>query len=215
MIYYEPNEALERSKLPQNVIDRGVKMPGLEASTGADLLVVPEDSNYERAIIMQSRGSNLMDISKQLDIKLPDLINLINDPLGYAIPQWLFAGAILVQRKSGDDFVQSMGARLNDSIAKMCEVSHKQYQRVILVTGVFSKKDDTLILDGKITNWKYSSFQGAVSSIKYKGACVEFVPTDADILDWIRVQEKQLLSYKHNDVNGLCLPYIIRLIYHH
>ena len=206
MIYYEPNEALEQSKLPQTVIERGVEMPGLEESTGADLLIVPEDSDYEKAVIMQSNGKSLMDISKSLDIKLPDLINLINSPLDYAIPQWLFAGAILVQRKSGYDFVQSMGARLNDSIAKMCGAAPSFHQRVILVTGVFSKQGDMLVLDGKITNWKYNSFSGAKSSIWKKGAVVEFEANDDCILDWIRTQEKQLLSYKHEDTKWIVSP---------
>jgi hypothetical protein len=195
MIYYELNEANSQSKLPKEVIDHGKQFEGLERISGADFMVIPENGNYENAIELKEAGKNLMEIAKELQVSLTDLIKLTTEP-EYALHEWLFSGAILVQRKSGFDFVASMGSRLNEAIARMNQVAHKQYQRIILVTGIFDKNGDLLTINGNKTEWSWSSFQGAVSAIKYKGALVEFVPTDNDILEWVKVQESQLLKYK-------------------
>lgn len=202
MIYYDVSESRETSNLPQSVIDYGKPFPNLEKLTGADFIIIPELGNYEKAIALQEAGKNLMEIAKELELPLPDVISLVNDPES-ALHQWLFAGSVLVQRKSGLDFVASMGNRLNDAIARMVAVSQKQYQRVILVTGIFDKRSDLLTLNGNKTEWTWSSFQGAISAIKYKGALVEFVPTDNDILEWVKLQESQLLKYKRENIQWI------------
>lgn len=202
MIYYDISESRENSNLPQNVIDYGKPFNNLEKLTGADFVIVPELGNYEKAIALQEVGKNLMEISKELELPLPDVIELINDQEA-VIHNWLFSGAVLVQRKSGYDFVASMGSRLNEAIARMNQVSQKQYQRVVLVTGLFGRKNDWLTVNGRVTEWGWYSFSGAISAIKYKGALVEFVPSDDDILDWIKVQEMQLLKYKRESTQWI------------
>lgn len=195
MIYYELNEANSQSKLPKEVVDHGKPFEGLERITGADFMIIPENGNYEKAVELKEAGKNLMEIAKELQVSLTDLVKLTTEP-ECALHEWLFAGAILVQRKSSYDFVASMGNRLNDAIARMCSVTQKQYQKVILVTGMFGRQDNYLTINGKLTEWTHSSYQGAISSIKYKGATVEFLPDDTSILDWIKIQEAQMLKYK-------------------
>lgn len=199
MIYYDISESRVTSNLPQAVIDYGVPFDNLEQVTGADFVIVPEKSNYELVQELLKQGKTLIEISKQLNIKLADAIKISSKDAETVLHEWLFAGAILVQRKSGHDFLNSMGTRLNDAIARMCEVSHKQYQRIILVTGTFEHQANLLVLNSKVTNYNWKTYLGALSSIKYKGACVEFVNEDADILDWIRLQEGQLLKYKRDN----------------
>ena len=203
MLYYDPTESRDKTNLPQSFIDYGKPMTQLEGETGADLLVIPEPGLYEQVNQLKTSGKTLIDIKKQLGIELSALLNWLKPFCEYALHEYLLAGSVLVQRKSGYDFLNSMGDRLNHSIAKMCRVSHKQYQRIILVTGIFSNNNGDLLLNGKPTNYKYNNFVGALSSIKYKGACVEFVASDTDILDWIKVQERQLLSYKRKHTKWL------------
>lgn len=202
MIYYEPNEDLPQSKLPKSVIEYGNCFGGLEQMTGADFIIVPEIGNYEKITRMQQEGKNLVEISKELEMSLTDVVKISTSGEDEIIKH-ILSGALLVQRKSGYDFVQSIGSRVNDAIARMCEISHHQYQRVILVTGSFSKQDGFLVLNSKITNWTWESFIGSVTAIKYKGATVEFLPDDSCILDWIKLQESQLIKYKHEDTKWI------------
>ena len=43
-IFYDPTEAREGTKLPMNVIQAGVPLPGLEGLTGGDILISPLSS---------------------------------------------------------------------------------------------------------------------------------------------------------------------------
>lgn len=198
MLYYDISENTPQSKLPKIVIDYGLPFEGLERLTGADFVIIPESSNYEKVTALQIAGKSLMEIAKELQINLLDVVKILEDKPN-TIQNWLEVGAILVQRKSGFDFVQSMGSRLNDAICRMVACSKHQYQRVILVTGIFGNQNGKLTINGNLTQWDYSAYLGAISSIKYKGCCVEFVANDALILEWIKLQETSLLQYKRNE----------------
>lgn len=205
MIYYEPNEANPQSKLPTDVLQAGKPFPGLEEITGADFIVLPEKekSDYEKVQELKDDGKNLMQISKQMDMELPDIIELSEGDPKTVLHEWLIAGALLVQRKSGRDFLASLGERLNHSVAKMREVAWRQYQCIVLVTGKFEKSSQFVVLNGKKTQWKWHSYIGAMESIKYKGAIIETVLSDNDIKDWIERQQQRMLSYKRQDVKWI------------
>lgn len=196
MIYYDVSE--QSTKLPQNVIDYGKPFPELEQITGADFVIVPELSNYEKAIELQSANKSFVQIGKELKLSLSNVASLVNKNIETVLHEWLFAGAILVQRKSGYDFVNSIGPRLNHALGKMNEVAYKQYQRLVLVTGIFDENNELLILDGKQTNWQYWQYKMAESGVSCKGGCIELLPRDDLILRWIKLKENQLLRYKHN-----------------
>lgn len=198
MIYFDVSENTPQSKLPKIVTDYGLPFENLEAITGADFVIIPELTNYEKVVQLQNSGKNLMEISKELQIGLSDVVKLLEDKSN-VIQNWLEVGAILVQRKSGFDFVQSIGSRLNDAIARMTVNTKKQYQKVILVTGIFSEQNGKLAINGQLTQWSYNSYLGAISAIKYKGCCVEFVASDDLILEWIKLQEIELQHYKSNE----------------
>jgi hypothetical protein len=206
VIYYDISEAREYSSLPQNVVDYGLQFDNLEKITGADFVVLPEKSDFELVQELIGKGKNFAQIQKQLGINLQDVVKLATKDPETVLHEWLFAGALLVQRKSGFDFLNSMGPRLNESIAKMCEVGQKQRQRIVLAVGTFENKNGNLILNGKPTNYKYVSFLSAESSIKYKGACIDFVSSDDDILNWIEIQQKQLMKYKRESIKWIVSP---------
>lgn len=211
MIYYELNEDVHpNSKLPKEVIEKGELFPGLEQITGADFMIVPEQSNYEKVKALRKDDRSYFKIAELLNLELEKVIALDNKDIETVLFEWLLAGAVLVQRKSGFDFLNSMGDRLNHSISLMCEVAQKAHQRIVLVTGTFThKNNDILYLDGVPTNYKWSSFVGALSSIKFKGCCAEFQPSDEDVSYWIQTQEKQLLKYKRENTK-----WIVKTVYY-
>lgn len=194
MIYYDATEARDKTKLPQNVIDYGKPYPNFEQLTGADFILIPELSLADK---IRLRGNkSIPEIAKELEVSIKDvaLNHKANETI---LMEYLFAGCILVQRKSGMDFVNSFTSeRLNNSLARMNEVTHNQYQRLILVIGKFDERDGLLILNGRQTNYQYWTFKMAESSVWLKGGCVDTLPRDDMILDWVKCKERQLFRYK-------------------
>lgn len=205
MIYYEANESLPASRFPKSMVSAGEKFDNLESISGADFVIVPEPGLYSSAKKLQRIGKSYVKIAQILKAGVTDVIKVLtdNDTL---LCEWCFAGALLVQRKSGHDFVASMGPRLNKSIAEMILVAPKQHQRIVLVTGMFGEKNGMLTLNGRTANVKYNNYMGAISAIKYKGAHVEFLPNDNCIHEWAKMQEKQLLSYKSDNTKWIVSP---------
>lgn len=194
MIYYDITEARKKSLLPQAVIDYGQPYPNFEALTGADFIIIPELSLADKIRLCDTKL--ISEIAKELGLPIKDIV-LNRKDTETILMEYLFAGCVLVQRKSGMDFVNSFTSeRLNESLAKMNETTHKQYQRLILVTGQFGEQDGLLTLNNKLTNYQYWTFKMAESSIWLKGGCVEFLPNDNLILEWIKYKEKQLYRYK-------------------
>lgn len=110
------------------------------------------------------------------------------------------SGAVLVQHKSGLDMIASLGERLDSEQARMM-VAHRQYQRVLLTTGLYSKsRDGELTLNGVSMGCKWIQYQGAVSKWRARGGCVENLPSDADIPEWCELQVKHLVEMRDKPV---------------
>lgn len=103
----------------------------------------------------------------------------------------LDAGAVLVQHKSGMDMVASLGERLDSEQARMM-VAHRQYQRVLLTTGLFSEAGGELTLNYVGMGIKWIQYQGAISKWRARGGCVENLPNDTFIPEWCELQVKHL-----------------------
>ena len=205
-LYYDVSEARSTSKLPESVIKYGKPFSGLEKLTGADFIVTPKLNDYDKARAMKDEEKSYKEIARLLDKSPSTIIKLLRDSES-AIAKWCLSGALLVQRKSGLDYIASIGPRLNNAICEMLSVGTPyMYQRIILVTGNFTRKGTMLYLNGKKCNVKYNQFEGATSAIKYKGAIVVFRSSDACILPWIKAQEKQLLLYKKHEVKEIVSP---------
>ena len=112
----------------------------------------------------------------------------------------LDAGAILFQHKSGLDLLASLGERLDSEIARMCSKAFRQYQRVLLITGTFSKSDKEVTLNGMRTGILYKQYQGALSKWNKRGGVIEHLPSDEDVLDWVALQESHLRELRDNPV---------------
>jgi hypothetical protein len=241
MIYHAISEANPQSKLPDNVIEYGKKFDALEEHTGADFVIVPEKSNYEKVQELLEQGLNYSqivdkmklsisdavelakydselrltvtakkksysDIAKEKSLTLAQVASLANRNMDSVLFEWLYAGAVLVQRKSGYDFLQSIGPRVNDSIAKMVDVTQNYWQRIILITGIFSEKDDFVELDGRKTNWTWVSYLGCLNRIWQRGALTFFLPRDDLILQWIQSTEQQFLDCKRDGKKWVVSP---------
>lgn len=105
-------------------------------------------------------------------------------------------GAILVQRKSGDDYINSMGARLNDSLSRMWETGAPQCRKVLLIVGALSADASGLaVWNGRLMDRSYLSVLGAASRWHDRGGVVEWLASDDIIPAWCEMKLAHLAEY--------------------
>ena len=204
-LFYDPTEARSTTNLPQDAIDYGYAWPGIEGETGADFIITPELCLTHKAILM-CRKLKLSDVAKRLDISIADTVKMRaeENDIDSVLYEYLYRGALAVQRKSGSDLVASIqGPRMEESLARMNLAVPYRSQRVLLYTGNFTEKDGLLQLDGKRTGLNYMAYVMAITAWSNRGGVSINLQCDDMILDWIRLTEKQLASYEHESVKDV------------
>ena len=128
------------------------------------------------------------------------------------------AGALLVQRKSGQDLVMSIGERVNTALARMRSVGARQWQCVLLSTGYYAPKFDnkdtlwvgTLKADakkGKPYIWwtdvprSYLSLQTMLRHFTYRGGVYIPLTCDDEIESWCKKTEEELIAFHKGEMS--------------
>jgi len=121
------------------------------------------------------------------------------------------AGALFVQRKSGEDLVRSIGERINSSLAKMYALNTRQCQRILLSTGYFAPKFDdkgavwvgTLKSDAtsgkpyiwwKEVKWSYFALQTELRHFTWRGGVYIPLSCDDEIAIWCKRAEEEIYA---------------------
>jgi hypothetical protein len=135
---------------------------GLEARTGADLFIV------------------------DLETPLPESIAT---PPGSLIFGRIAERGVLVQRKTGNDLLQSI-PHLTTIQGKMLRHSRLCYLACI---GRFEPDHDHHVLvNGKRSGWTYASMQGALDAWQLRGGQLGWFPTDPAFEEWISRWDAQI-----------------------
>jgi len=202
MIFYDATESRSTSNLPDNVVEYGYMWNRIERETGGDLVVIPELSVTHKAILMSKKNMTAAQIAKALNTPISEIVRMksLEEDMDSVLFEYLYRGAIVVQRKSGSDLVDSIqGPRLDESLARMDRAIPYRSQRMLLYTGVFGEKDGKVTLNGKVTGLGYMPFVMALTAWCNRGGTVVNLASDDMILEWLKLLEKQLESYKHAD----------------
>ena len=154
MIGYDPTEARIGTRLPDAVIASGTEIQGLERATGADLIIT---------------ASSIPSI-------IPDPMPV---PCRRALEYTARQGAVLIQRKSGGDFLSSI-PDLGGIIHRMGDWA--PMGRWLLITRLPEAMDDAT---ERGSGWSPESIAGAIMRWKLRGGNVEILPTDEDIPQWV------------------------------
>ena len=131
------------------------------------------------------------------------LISTENFPISTdaLIKKHLSRGALLVQRKSGMDLVNSLGDRLTSSLARMREVGARQAQCILLFTGTLTiSSTGDAFLDGRNTGARYMDILAALSKWHDRGGVVEQLVADELIPVWCLMKLKHLQEYKDHPI---------------
>lgn len=166
MIFYDPTESRERTRLPQSVILSGVPLEGLEAVTGADLLLSPlstpnlEQVNEGNALQMAKLGKHLK-------------------------------GGLLIQRKSGLDLVTSI-PRLAEIILRMLRYSMNPpwllfVGRLDATPYRYALVDDQMVSihgsEGEAVSYK--AVNRALTKWRLRGGGISIVVRDTLVAEWV------------------------------
>lgn len=158
MIFADPTETASNSKI-HNAGGHIIECVGFENLTGADLLISP--------------------------LTKPYLTNA-NNSLGIAILQkHLEAGAILIQRKSGQDIINFIKDHDN-ILLKMRKWTERPW---LLTIGNYSCDNDNKLLinnqrAGGSDGWSYWSYWGALHAWQMRGGFIDNITRDTQLLDW-------------------------------
>lgn len=203
-IYADPTETRARTRLPANVVKQAKKLPGLEALTGADLLIaidkVPDDVRdlakdewIGTVLTLAWRGWTPPRIAKAAERPLPFVLKTLR-----------FIKAcrtgLLVQRKSGRDLSSSV-PRLGEILVKMQRWSKMPW--LLFVGSLHCNRRGNAVIDGKSTNYSHNAVQGALESWQIRGGGWTALSRDALVLPWcvrwmdkLRRLGKEKIAYK-------------------
>lgn len=164
MILFDHSESRQRTRLPQNVIDAGHTLVGLEAETGADILLSPLDLPI-----------------RELDGSEPSLLIL---------SKHIKAG-LLIQRKTGRDAVNSI-PDYPSILQRMLE--HTAYPWLVTVGMYASNRLGNVVVDGRDTLWSWNAYVGAIEAWQLRGGFYTNLSRDGQMLSWIQCWQERLKS---------------------
>lgn len=153
-IYIDPTEAREDTRLPQSVIKVCRVLPGLESMTGADMLVTGVSGTIRNLIEYPAAARSI---------------------LRYHCEH----GAILIQRKSGMDFLQSI-PHLKGILLRMQEWA-RPGGIWLLITSLESAGDMVYERETREHGKTAASVQGAIDWWRLRGGITEILPDDESI----------------------------------
>jgi hypothetical protein len=157
-IYYDPTESRSGSRLPDSVISAGVELPGLEQYTGADILISPL-SDPKMTVVSDSMPSQKM-------LRMHTAVGL------------------LVQRKSGMDALGSIPDYSN-ILVKMLSWCETVPPWLVVVGDYKQGKDDCIMVEGRVVQWRYNAFQGALENWQIHGGGISWLLRDSQLGPWV------------------------------
>jgi hypothetical protein len=163
MIFHEPSEGMAGTKLPESFFIHSTPVINLERHTGADILISPYDT------------------------PLPDKLSTPNliPPHRIALEKHCKAG-ILIQRKSGTDFFNSI-PDLAEIEARMLEWSVNPW----LLTTEVEERGGQYYVDGNLmSRWRWSSVCGAERHWQHRGGSIARLSSGNIITEWVLACEK-------------------------
>lgn len=115
---------------------------------------------------------------------------------GTLIRKHLDMGAVLIQRKSGNDLLASIPTRLEQSIGRLQEIVVYPYQAMLLFCGrMESSPAGYAIINGDISGMSYMAVIGALSSWQLRGGTYLNLDSDDLLPEFLREMEARVIDY--------------------
>jgi hypothetical protein len=168
MIYFDPTESRRGTRLPETVIAQGHDLPGLEAVTGADLLITTEPISGTLSVLADVDADKLRFITTHFheypDPVLPNVASAVQLPLPAILTaRRLFVSVqngLLVQRKTGSDLLNLI-PNYSRILMKMLIWTNRPW---LLFIGTLKAKDDYALIDRRKSKFHYNSMIGCLEA---------------------------------------------------
>jgi len=170
MIGIDPTESREGSRLPEAVQSCAVEIAGFEERTGADMLLTSE-----RILLQDMRQDNAL--------------------VRATLRKYLESG-LLIQRKSGGDFVNSI-PDLADIHRRMREWASPE-RCVLLITDLEFDRNGYAIAGGRSTGWTLESIRGKLRWWCVRGGWYDILTDDDQIGGWLTAMSEILSKCAEN-----------------
>lgn len=91
---------------------------------------------------------------------------------------------LLIERKTSDDFLGSIkSGRMFEQAARMLDQSRWSY---VVITGTLECNPSGYAVTGRgVTEWHWSSVQGALATLQELGVFISHLPNEADFETWV------------------------------
>jgi len=166
MIYVDPTETRDNTRLPAALVSEAKDLPGLESMTGADILITPHDDHPLTEL------KDILPHHKSLQFHCND--------------------GILIQRKSGQDLLGSIDD-LVEIEWRMQEWSDNPW---LLVTDVREGKNGRVVAGGRnFKKWNYASISGVLDAWQDRGGSVKQLKDDDKIYQWVKSRERRCMVW--------------------
>jgi len=185
-IYYDPTEARKKSKLQPEVINAGKPLKHLEMLTGADLLVTPLDESIviPDAFAKAINENALHIIGTIYKERATDVARCTEIPLPGILATYRFWRAcqsgILIQRKSGHDFTNSI-PKLDEILGRMILWTPDPW--LLIAANIGCNKDGKAVVDGTVSGFTHRQVTSAKMSWMLSGGNVIEISRDGMLLN--------------------------------
>lgn len=180
----------------------------IDSTEGRNTSVLPD--------IPSAKVSTTLEMLTGADILISPLTMPCTTPS--LVTKHIKAGAILVQRKSADDLVHSIGNRILFSLAKMRDTKACQWQCILLSTGFFVPNFSSgTIWVGRLlqdnpgqpgiiwhnVDWQYKALATELRRYAMRGGTYIPLTCDEEIPSWCRQAEEDLIKLKQDNIKEL------------
>lgn len=155
MIYFDQSEGRVGSRLPKDLLQYSRPCIGLEAQTGADLLISP------------------------IETPLPDNVNR---PPGSLLLRRHAEAGMLVQRKSGSDMLGSI-PHLSAILQRMQQWDSVCW--LLVCGKFTPSEKEEVVVDARTSGWQWASYAGAKDAWCLRGGLIHEEPDDDHGAYWL------------------------------
>jgi len=177
----DPTETRKGTRLPPAVAAQCTELPGLEAVTGADLLVtvekVPPDVRCLKGLSAADLREGPGETVQKCGLSLPEAL------IAHSFKKACENG-LLTQRKTGYDLASSV-PEYSRILAKMLGWTGRPW--LTFIGDLKADKNGAAIIDGNrdLKGFSYNAVQGALEAWQERGGYITFLSRDSLLAPWI------------------------------
>jgi len=191
-ILCDPTETRNKTRLPDNVASQSTNLQGLEAVTGADILITTKSIQDDIRLIAKDKNSTIISHLRWRGYSVGDIAKSTNRPVPFVLEVLKFYNAcqsgILIQRKTSRDICSIIpGSHGSVILNKMMAWCPENWLAVV-DARVERNRNDKLVINGIETNYYYNALDGALDAWARRGGFIKWIPRDKDLMVWLTRQ---------------------------